>query len=159
MRVYTNYDIKGVEICGALKNVIALATGVATGLGLGDNTKAALITRGLNEISRLGISMGCNLTTFVGLAGMGDLIVTATSEHSRNNRAGQLIGQGYSASEAIEKVGMVVEGINALPAALQLAQKHQIDMPIVKAIDAIVNNGKKPDEAVRELMARKQRSE
>lgn len=159
MRVYTNYDIKGVEICGALKNVIALATGVATGLGLGDNTKAALITRGLNEISRLGISMGCNLTTFVGLAGMGDLIVTATSEHSRNNRAGQLIGQGYSAGEAIEKVGMVVEGINALPAALQLAQKHQIDMPIVKAIDAIVNNGKKPDEAVRELMARKQRSE
>lgn len=159
MRVYTNYDVKGVEICGALKNIIALATGVATGLGLGDNTKAALITRGLSEISRLGISMGCNLTTFVGLAGMGDLIVTATSEHSRNNRAGQLIGQGYSAEDAVKKVGMVVEGMNALPAALQLAEKHQIDMPIINAINAIVNGNKKADEAVRELMARKQRAE
>lgn len=159
MRVYTNYDILGVEICGALKNVIALAAGVATGLGFGDNTKAALITRGLNEISRLGISMGCNLTTFVGLAGMGDLIVTATSVHSRNNRAGQLIGQGYTAQAAIEEVGMVVEGINALPAALQLAQRHQIDMPIVEAVDAIVNKGKNPEDVVRELMARKQRAE
>ena len=114
MRVYTNSDIKGVELCGALKNIIALATGIATGLGYGDNTKAALITRGLAEIRRLGVAMNCLPETFSGLAGMGDLIVTATSKHSRNNRCGYLIGQGYTPADAVKQVGMVVEGINAI---------------------------------------------
>ncbi len=125
MRVYTNADIKGVELSGALKNVIALGVGISTGLGYGDNARAALITRGIAEIARLGVAMGCNIHTFAGLAGIGDLIVTATSMHSRNNRAGILIGKGKSPEQAVKEVGMVVEGINALPAAMELASKVQ----------------------------------
>lgn len=159
MRVYTNTDVKGVELCGALKNIIALASGISAGLGYGDNTKAALITRGLAEIERLGVKMGCLPETFSGLAGMGDLIVTATSKHSRNNRCGYLIGQGYNSAEAVKQVGMVVEGINALPAAMALAEKYDVEMPIVTAVDAIINRGADPKNAVRELMGRDSKTE
>ena len=159
LRVYTNPDIEGVELCGAIKNVIALATGIATGLGCGDNTKAAIITRGMAEIARLGKAMGCYEQTFYGLAGMGDLIVTATSEHSRNNRCGKLIGQGMDPKTAIETVGMVVEGINALPATLQLANKYNITMPITEAVNAIISNHKTAQEMMPVLMNREKRSE
>lgn len=159
MRVYTNPDIKGVELCGAMKNIIALAAGIAVGLGYGDNTKAALITRGMAEITRLGLALGCQEQTFAGLAGIGDLIVTATSTHSRNNRAGMLIGQGCSPEEAVRKVGMVVEGINALPAAQALAKHYQVEMPIIAAIHAVVCHGADPAEAVRKLMEREQKPE
>jgi glycerol-3-phosphate dehydrogenase (NAD(P)+) len=124
LRVYTNTDVKGVELCGALKNIIALAAGMSAGLGYGDNAKAALITRGLAEITRLGEKLGCARDTFAGLAGVGDLIVTATSMHSRNNRCGYLIGQGYETADAVKRVGMVVEGINALPAAIAFVEKY-----------------------------------
>ncbi|MEZ4626729.1 MAG: NAD(P)H-dependent glycerol-3-phosphate dehydrogenase [Eubacteriales bacterium] len=159
MRVYTSADIKGVELSGALKNIVALAAGISTGLGYGVNLKAAIITRGLAEITRLGVAMGCSEQTFFGLAGIGDMIVTATSEFSRNNRAGMLIGQGYSAEEAAKKVGMVVEGINALPAAMRLAEKYQVDLPITFAVDAVVHNRMTPKEAVFELMSRSQGTE
>lgn len=159
MRVYTNVDVHGVELCGALKNIIALAAGISKGLGYGDNAKAALITRGMAEISRLGVAMGCMEQTFNGLAGIGDLIVTATSEHSRNNRAGQLIGNGCSPSDAIKRVGMVVEGVNALPAVMQLMQRYDIDMPIVTAVNAVVNEGADPKEIVTRLMSRDKKSE
>ncbi|MGI6696180.1 MAG: NAD(P)H-dependent glycerol-3-phosphate dehydrogenase [Christensenellales bacterium] len=159
MRVYTNEDIRGVELCGALKNIIALACGISGGLGYGDNTRAALITRGMAEITRLGIAMGCQPRTFSSLAGIGDLIVTATSAHSRNNRAGTLMGQGASVKEAVEKVGMVVEGLNALPAAMRLAEKHQADMPIIRAVDAIVAGRVSPDDAVDALMQREKKHE
>lgn len=159
MRVYTNTDVKGVELCGALKNIIALAAGISAGLGYGDNTKAALITRGLAEIERLGLKMGCLPETFSGLAGMGDLIVTATSKHSRNNRCGYLIGQGYEPGEAVKQVGMVVEGLNALPAAMKFAEKYEIEMPIITTVDAIVNHGMNPMSAVHELMGRDSISE
>ena len=159
MRVYTNSDVKGVELCGALKNIIALAAGISAGLGYGDNTKAALITRGLAEIERLGVKMGCLHETFSGLAGMGDLIVTATSKHSRNNRCGYLIGQGYEPSEAVKQVGMVVEGINALPAAMGLAEKHDVELPIITAVDAVINHSADPKQAVHELMGRDSKTE
>ncbi len=159
MRVYTNTDIVGVEICGALKNVMALAAGISAGLGYGDNAKAALITRGIAEMSRLGVAMGCDKETFYGLAGVGDLIVTATSVHSRNNHAGFLIGKGCSAEEAIAEVGMVVEGINALPAAVGLAKKYGVEMPIIFAIDSIVNGGANPIEMVKDLMCREYKTE
>lgn len=159
MRVYTNTDIKGVELCGALKNIIALAAGISAGLGYGDNTKAAIITRGLTEMARLGMKMGCYPETFSGLAGMGDLIVTATSQHSRNNRCGTLIGQGVKPEEAVKQVGMVVEGINALPAAMELSKKYQVEMPITEAVNAVVNGTKTPGDAVRELMAREMKTE
>lgn len=159
MRVYTNTDVLGVELCGALKNVIALAVGASQGLGYGDNTKAALITRGMAEITRLGIAMGCDVQTFAGLAGIGDLIITATSVHSRNNKVGYLIGQGKSVSEAIAEVGMVVEGINALTAALELKQKYRIEMPIVEAVDAVVNKGIDASTVVALLMGRSKKSE
>ena len=158
-RVYTNSDVRGAEICGALKNIVALASGISDGLGYGDNAKAAIITRGLAEIKRLGRKLGCADATFSGLAGMGDLIVTATSRHSRNNRAGHYIGQGFSAEEAVKKVGMVVEGMNALPAALKLAEEYQADMPIVRAVDAVVNHGLSPKDAVNSLMNREWKSE
>jgi len=154
MRVYTNADVKGVELCGALKNIIALAAGISAGIGYGDNAKAALITRGLAEIARLGARMGCPLATFAGLAGMGDLIVTATSRHSRNNRCGFLIGQGLSPEEAIRQVGMVVEGVNAIPAAMALKQNYGVEMPIVDAVDAVVNHGSDPRDVVYGLMTR-----
>ncbi len=159
MRVYTNTDVLGVELCGAMKNVIALAAGISAGLGYGDNTKAALITRGIAEIARLGTAMGCKEQTFSGLAGIGDLIVTATSMHSRNNRCGMLLGQGVPVEEATRQVGMVVEGLNALPAAMRLAEKYQIEMPIMKAVDAIVNHGADPKDVVRFLMSRSKGSE
>lgn len=159
MRVYTNDDITGVELCGAMKNIIALASGAALGLGYGDNTKAALITRGMHEITSLGVAMGCDPGTFSGLAGIGDLIVTATSEHSRNNRCGHLIGQGVKPADAVRQVGMVVEGINAIPAALQLQEKYHVEMPLVDAIDAVVNHGADPKQTVHFLMTRAPRSE
>ncbi len=158
-RVYTNHDILGVELAGALKNVIALASGISFGLGYGDNAKAALITRGIKEIASLGRAMGCEEQTFNGLAGIGDLIVTATSMHSRNNKAGMLIGQGLSVKEAIEKVGMVVEGINAIPAAKELAEKYSVELPIVSAVDDVVSERVPPKEAVKALMERQKKSE
>ena len=159
MRVYTNDDVLGVELCGAMKNIMALASGVALGLGYGDNTKAALITRGMAEITRLGIAMGCKPQTFYGLAGSGDLIVTATSVHSRNNRCGLLLGQGVPPQEAIRQVGMVVEGINALPAAMRLAEKYGVEMPLATAVNAVVNEGASPEDAVAKLMQREQTTE
>ena len=159
MRVYTNDDVLGVELCGAMKNIIALASGVALGLGYGDNTKAALITRGMAEIARLGEAMGCKPQTFGGLAGIGDLIVTATSIHSRNNRCGMLLGKGVSVKEAVAQVGMVVEGINALPAAMKLAEMYHVEMPIVDAVDAVVNRGADPKDTVAMLMGRDQKPE
>ena len=159
MRVYTNADILGVELCGALKNVMALGSGIALGLGFGDNTKAALITRGMAEIVRLGRAMGCRETTFYGLAGIGDLIVTATSMHSRNNRCGMLLGQGVSPEEAVKQVGMVVEGIHALHAAMRLMEKYHVDMPIVRAVNAVVNCGADARAEVLKLMEREQRPE
>ena len=159
MRVYTNADIKGVELSGALKNVIALGVGISTGLGYGDNARAALITRGIAEIARLGVAMGCNIHTFAGLAGIGDLIVTATSMHSRNNRAGILIGKGKSPEQAVKEVGMVVEGINALPAAMELAAKYNVEMPIVQTVNAIVKEGMSASDALRTLMDRNRKNE
>ena len=159
LRVYTNRDVKGIELCGAMKNIIALAAGISAGLGYGDNTKAAIITRGMTEITRLGREMGCEESTFYGLAGIGDLIVTATSVHSRNNRAGYLMGQGCSAEEAKQKVGMVVEGINALPAAMELSHKYQVEMPICCGVDAIVHHGASAREIVKQLMERPKKME
>lgn len=159
MRVYTNADIIGVELCGALKNVIALACGIATGIGCGDNAKAALITRGIAEITRMGIKMGCMEQTFSGLAGIGDLIVTATSMHSRNNRCGILIGQGKSIDEAVKEVGQVVEGLNALPAAVELAKEYDVDMPIVMTLDKVVKGELDPVTAVETLMSRTKKAE
>ena len=154
MRVYTNPDAKGVELCGALKNIIALASGILTGTGYGDNARAALMTRGMAEITRLGMKMGCNERTFPGLAGIGDLIVTATSVHSRNNRAGRLIGEGKTVDEAVKEVGMVVEGLNALPAAMRLSEQYGVELPIVQEIDRVVRGEVTPKEAVMNLMTR-----
>lgn len=159
MRVYTNIDIKGVELCGALKNIIALASGISSGLGYGDNARAAIITRGLAEIESLGLKMGCLEQTFSGLAGIGDLVVTATSKHSRNNRCGYLIGQGYKPAEAVSRVGMVVEGIHALPAAMELAGKYGVEMPIVCAVNEIISNSANALEVVNGLMGRDMKTE
>ncbi len=159
MRVYTNDDMKGVELCGAMKNVIALASGICRGLGYGDNSRAALITRGLAEMTRLGLAMGCKKETFAGLAGMGDLIVTATSEHSRNNRAGFFIGQGCSVETAKDNVGMVVEGINAIPPILKLSERYKVELPICQAVNDIINGGKNVRETVNELMLRDKKNE
>ncbi|MPQ42462.1 NAD(P)H-dependent glycerol-3-phosphate dehydrogenase [Clostridium tarantellae] len=153
-RVYTNDDIVGVEIGGAVKNIIALAAGVSDGIGYGDNSKAALMTRGMAEIARIGIKMGGKAETFFGLTGMGDLIVTCTSMHSRNRRAGILLGQGKSVSEAVEEVGMVVEGIKACKAFYELKEKQGINMPITDISYKVLFNGKDPKEAVKELMER-----
>ena len=133
--------------------------GISTGLGYGDNARAALITRGIAEIARLGVAMGCNIHTFAGLAGIGDLIVTATSMHSRNNRAGILIGKGKSPEQAVKEVGMVVEGINALPAAMELAAKYNVEMPIVQTVNAIVKEGMSASDALRTLMDRNRKNE
>lgn len=159
LRVYTNDDLLGVELCGAVKNIIALAAGISSGLGYGDNAKAAIVTRGMAEIRRLGVSMGCREETFAGLAGIGDLIVTATSPHSRNNLCGFYIGQGLTAAQAAEKVGMVVEGINALPAAYALARRQEVDMPITRALYGIVFENADTRSAVTGLMTRNTRSE
>ena len=154
IRVYINQDIYGVEISGAIKNVIALACGIANGLGYGDNTKAALITRGIAETKRLGVALGANENTFLGLSGIGDLIVTATSIHSRNNKFGNLIGQGLEKEKALEEVGMVVEGLSAIEPTLKLAQKHNIEMPICNCVNEIINKKLDPAESVKLLMNR-----
>lgn len=158
-RVYTSPDVLGIELGGALKNVIALAAGIADGLGYGDNTKAALITRGIAEIARLGMAMGGKLETFCGLSGIGDLIVTCASMHSRNRRAGILIGKGYSMEEAMKEVKMVVEGVYSAKAALALARKYYMTMPIIEQVNQVLFEGKKASDAVWELMLRDPREE
>lgn len=158
-RVYTNEDIIGVELGGALKNVIALCAGISDGLGFGDNTKAALMTRGLTEISRLGVAMGASPHTFSGLAGVGDLIVTCTSMHSRNRRAGILIGQGKTPKEAMDEVKMVVEGITTAKAAYELSKKVNVSMPITTEAYQVLFEGKKSKQAVVDLMMRDKRHE
>ena len=158
-RVYTNPDIVGVEIGGALKNIIALASGITDGLGYGDNAKAALITRGLAEITRLGSAMGANPLTFSGLTGIGDLIVTCTSVHSRNWRAGNLLGKGQNLDEVLTNMGMVVEGVRTTKAAYQLAQKYEVDMPITNALYGVLFTGKNVKDSVDLLMNRDKRSE
>ena len=159
LRIYTNEDILGVEIGGALKNIIALCAGISDGLGLGDNAKAALMTRGISEISRLGIAMGAKVSTFAGLSGIGDLIVTCTSIHSRNRRAGILIGQGKTKDEAMEEVNMVVEGVYATKEAHKLAQKYDVEMPITQEVYSVLFEGKKAKDAVFDLMTRDQKNE
>ncbi len=153
-RVYTSEDVLGIEVGGSLKNVIALAAGMADGIGYGDNVKAALITRGIKEISRLAIKMGAKAETLYGLSGMGDLIVTCASMHSRNRRAGILIGQGKTMEEAIKEVDMVVEGIVSAEAAMQLAEKYGIEMPIVTQVNKVLFENKSVREAVDHLMIR-----
>lgn len=153
-RVYTNPDIVGVELGGALKNIIAFGAGICDGLGLGDNSKAALMTRGIREISRLGEAMGANASTFTGLSGIGDLIVTCTSMHSRNRRAGILIGQGKSLDETLKEIKMVVEGITATEVAYEVAKKLNVDMPITNAIYSVLYKGLNANEVVTELMTR-----
>lgn len=158
-RVYTNDDLIGVEIGGAVKNIIALAAGVSDGIGYGDNTKAALMTRGMSEIMRIGVKLGGRKETFSGLTGMGDLIVTCTSMHSRNRRAGILIGKGTPVNETIERIGMVVEGIKACRAFHHLKEKENISMPITDALYNVLFNGKEPTKGVEELMARDKKDE
>ncbi|MDC7295165.1 MULTISPECIES: NAD(P)H-dependent glycerol-3-phosphate dehydrogenase [unclassified Butyrivibrio] len=158
-RVYISPDMLGIEIGAALKNVIALAAGMADGYGCGDNAKAALITRGIAEIGRLGMAMGGKFETFSGLSGIGDLIVTCASMHSRNRRAGILIGQGKSMQEAMDEVHMVVEGVYSAKAALKLAEKYDVEMPIVKGVNDILFNGKSPEEVLNELMMRDKKAE
>mgnify|MGYP000336867481 CR=1 FL=1 len=158
-RVYISPDILGIEIGGALKNVIALAAGVADGLGYGDNTKAALITRGIAEISRLGIAMGAHARTFYGLSGIGDLIVTCASVHSRNRKAGYLMGKGYTMKEAMDEVKMVVEGVYSAKAALGLAEKYGVEMPIIVEVNKVLFEDKSAADAVNELMQRMKKDE
>jgi glycerol-3-phosphate dehydrogenase (NAD(P)+) len=158
-RVYTNPDLIGVEIGGALKNIIAIGSGMTSGLGFGDNARAALMTRGLAEISRLGVKMGANPLTFSGLSGLGDLIVTCTSFHSRNWRAGNMIGKGMSVKQTEEEMGMVVEGIRTTKAAYQLAEKLHVDMPITKELYAVLFEEKDVEEAVEALMGRVKKKE
>ncbi len=158
-RVYTSPDILGIELGGSLKNVIALAAGMADGLGFGDNTKAALITRGIAEMGRLAVAMGAKAETLNGLSGIGDLIVTCASRHSRNRKAGMLIGQGYSMQEAMDEVHMVVEGVYSAKAAIALSKKYQIDMPIVEQVNQVLFHGHSAKEAVHDLMLRQRRSE
>ncbi len=158
-RVYISPDIAGIELGAALKNVVALAAGIADGLGYGDNTKAALITRGIAEIARLGMAMGGRFETFCGLSGIGDLIVTCASMHSRNRRAGMLIGQGHTMQEAMAEVKMAVEGVYSAKAAAKLARQHAIEIPIIEQVNAVLFEGKRADEAVKELMLRDKKIE
>lgn len=159
LRIYVNDDVIGVELGGALKNIIALCAGIADGLGLGDNTKAALITRGLAEIARLGVAMGAKAETFAGLTGVGDLIVTCMSMHSRNRRAGIFMGQGLSAKEAVKRVGMTVEGCMAAKSAYKLSQKYDVCMPIVEQLYEVIENDKDIKETITDLMDRPGRHE
>lgn len=159
LRVYTNDDMLGVEMGGSLKNIIALACGIAIGLGYGDNTLAALITRGIAEIARLGVEAGAKRQTFYGLTGVGDLFVTCASKHSRNRSAGILIGQGKSIDEAIKEVGMVVEGVYAVDGAYAMARKYSVGTPIIDEIYDIIHNGKTPQEATMNLMTRGKKTE
>ena len=158
-RVYTTPDMLGVELGGALKNVIALAAGTADGLGYGDNTKAALITRGIAEMARLGVKMGAKLETFAGLSGIGDLIVTCASVHSRNRRAGYLMGQGYTMKQAMDEVQMVVEGVYSAKAAKALAEKYNVEMPIIMEVNKLLFENKPASEAVKDLMQREKQGE
>lgn len=158
-RVYTSPDVCGIELGAALKNVVALAAGIADGLGYGDNTKAALITRGIAEISRLGVVMGGKPETFSGLSGIGDLIVTCASKHSRNRKAGVLMGQGKSMEEAMAEVKMVVEGVYSAKAARRLAEKYQVSMPIIEQVNAVLFENKPAADAVRDLMLRDRKLE
>jgi glycerol-3-phosphate dehydrogenase (NAD(P)+) len=153
-RVYTNPDVVGVEVGGALKNIIALGAGLSDGLGFGDNAKAALMTRGLAEIARLGVAMGANPLTFSGLAGIGDLVVTCTSKHSRNWRAGSLLAQGLSLSDVLARMGMVVEGVKTTQAACRLAREYGVTMPIASQLHEVLFEGKTPQAAVLDLMGR-----
>ena len=158
-RVYTSPDITGIELGGSLKNVIALAAGIVDGLGFGDNTKAALMTRGMAEISRLGIQMGGKMETFAGLSGFGDLFVTCTSKHSRNWNAGYLMGQGKTMEEAMKQVNQVVEGVNSARAALELANRHGVEMPIVEQINLLLFEKKSAKDALSDLLMRDRRKE
>lgn len=159
LRVYTNPDVVGVELGGALKNIIALAAGITDGMGYGDNAKAALMTRGIREITRLGLALGAKVETFTGLSGVGDLIVTCTSMHSRNRRCGIMIGEGMSREDAEKKVGMVVEGIYATKAAYDLSKKLDIEMPIVDQLYQVLYEGYSAEDAVKNLMGRKRKHE
>ena len=158
-RVYISPDVLGIELGAALKNVVALAAGIADGLGYGDNTKAALITRGITEIARLGVAMGGSFETFCGLTGIGDLIVTCASMHSRNRRAGILIGQGYTMKQAMDEVKMVVEGVYSAKAAMGLAKKYDVQLPIIEQVNAVLFEGQLADEAVKNLMLRDKKIE
>lgn len=158
-RVYISPDILGMELGGSLKNVIALAAGIADGMGYGDNTKAALITRGIAEIARLGVKMGGSIESFTGLTGIGDLIVTCASVHSRNRKAGYLMGQGKSMEEAMKEVNMVVEGVHSTKAAVKLGEKYGVSLPIIDKVNEILFQGKDPREAVNELMLRDSKTE
>ena len=158
-RVYTTGDVVGVELGGALKNIIALGAGISDGMGFGDNAKAALMTRGLAEIKRLGIKLGADPQTFLGLAGVGDLIVTCTSMHSRNRRCGIMIGEGMDPAEATEKVGMVVEGMFTAVAAKQLAEKVGVEMPITFGINDVIDGKIDARTAVEMLMTRDKKNE
>ena len=158
-RVYASPDVLGIEIGAALKNVVALAAGIADGLGYGDNTKAALITRGITEIARLGIKMGGHFETFCGLSGIGDLIVTCASMHSRNRRAGILIGKGYTMEEAMDEVKMVVEGVYSAKAAMTLAEKYEVQLPIIEQVNEVLFHGKAAAQAVNYLMLRDKKIE
>lgn len=158
-RVYTSQDIIGIELGGSIKNVIALAAGVLDGLGMGDNTKAALMTRGIAEMSRLGVAMGGKIETFSGLSGLGDLIVTCTSNHSRNHNAGYLIGKGYTMKEAMDEVKQVVEGVFSAKATMALAKKYQVSMPIVTAINQVLYEGLSANDALSQLITRDPRDE
>lgn len=159
LRVYTSRDIRGVELGGALKNIIAFCAGIIAGMNLGDNTFAALITRGLVEISRLGIELGGSQNTFYGLTGLGDLVVTCMSEHSRNRKAGFLIGQGKSLEETKEIVGMTIESIDNIEIAYKLAKKYQVNVPIINTVYDVLYNGLSPKEAVEQLMTRDAKTE
>ncbi len=159
LRVYTSEDMKGIELGGALKNIIAFCAGVAAGIGLGDNTFAALITRGMTEISKLGVALGGKKQTFYGLTGLGDLVVTCLSEHSRNRRAGMLIGQGKSLEEARKEIGMVIEGVDNIEVAYELSKKSDVEVPIISAVYNMLYNNLKPAEAVNMLMTRDKKSE
>lgn len=159
LRVYVNDDMVGVELGGALKNIIAVCAGICDGMGLGDNSKAALMTRGIAEISRLGVAMGAKVETFAGLTGVGDLIVTCTSMHSRNRRAGIYIGQGIPAEEAIQRVGMTVEGCLACKSAYALAKRYQVEMPIVQELYQVLYEGKDIKTAITDLMERPKKHE
>lgn len=158
-RVYTSPDMVGIELGGALKNVIALAAGILDGMGLGDNTKAALMTRGIVEIARLGVELGGKMETFCGLSGIGDLIVTCTSTHSRNHNCGYLLGQGKTLAEAKEEIKQVIEGVNCAKAAMKLANKHHVTMPIVEQINAILFSDKSAEQAMKDLLVRDKVSE
>lgn len=159
MRIYTSSDVKGVELGGALKNIIAFCAGVAAGIGLGDNSFAALITRGLKELTRLGVELGGKEETFYGLSGLGDLIVTCLSQHSRNRKAGYLIGQGKTLEDAKKEVGMVIESVDNIEVAYELGKLHNIEMPIVETVYKVLYEGLDPKQAVKDLMTRDKKME